>query len=91
VPENIRSSINAAMVKDFKDTYYTGDNMFLVVCGDVDHSNVTTQANTNFSKIKKNPPMNKLPVKANEEKPIYTPSCIQIRDDDVDNAHVGVF
>jgi len=65
--------------------------MFLVVLGDCAHEQVSNLANSHFSKISKLPSNGIPPDATNEERPIYTPSNIQIRDDDVEHAHVGIF
>jgi predicted Zn-dependent peptidase len=79
------------MVREFKDTYYYGNNMYFVVCGDVNHDDVTQAVASGLSSIPAESKNGNLMVKENEEKPIFTPSSIQIRDDDVEQAHVGVF
>jgi len=52
---------------------------------------VSTLANSHFSRISKQPSNGIPPDPVNQERPIFTPSNIQIRDDDVENAHIGVF
>lgn len=79
------------MVKEFKDTHYTGPNMKFVAIGNVDHASIASQVNTHFSKITREPANGVAPNKVNQQKPLYTPSCIQIRDDDVELAHVGIY
>lgn len=43
------------MVVEFKQTHYTGGNMFMVVCGDVEHEHIANVTNQHFSHISKEP------------------------------------
>jgi predicted Zn-dependent peptidase len=65
--------------------------MYIVVCGDVDHDKVTEGISSSFSTIPADSPNPNLIVAENNEKPVFSASMMNIRDDDVDHGHVGVF
>jgi predicted Zn-dependent peptidase len=65
--------------------------MYVCVIGDVNHDDVTDTVINKFSKITKESKNGLLPVSQNLERPIYTPSTINIRDDDIELAYAGVF
>lgn len=79
-------NITQDSIKDYIDAHYVGSRMVLVATGSVDQSQLKDLADKHFGNM----------AKAGrevigEDKPIFTGSSIQIRDDDVDLAHCGVF
>jgi predicted Zn-dependent peptidase len=65
--------------------------MYVVVCGDVNHDKITEGISKSFATIPTDCPNPTLIVPENNEKPIFSASMINIRDDDVENGHVGLF
>lgn len=63
----------------------------MVVVGDHDHESTVNHVNSHFSRITRDPENGEYPLQANLDRPLFTPSCIQIRDDDVELAHLGIF
>jgi len=65
--------------------------MYIIVCGDVNHDVVSERISNSFSSIPSDCPNPNLIVQENNSKPIFSASMINIRDDDVEHGHVGVF
>ena len=74
-------------MRDFHAANYVGDNIFIVGTGDVNHDELVDHVNQNFASL---PKSSDVPVK-NTEKPVFTPSLLFIRDDEMINSNVGVF
>lgn len=80
------NNISSDSIKEFIDTHYVGSRMSLVGVGGVDPSVLSDLAEKHFGKVPKN-----AGEVSGEETPVFTPSTIQIRDDDVDMTHCGIF
>ena len=79
-------NITQDSIKDYVDAHYTASRMILVATGSVNHAQLKELAEKHFGGV----PKNGREV-TGEDKPAFTGSQIQIRDDDVDLAHCGVF
>lgn len=84
--DNIRS-INRDMVVDFHATNYFGENMVIVGTGAIEHQQLVDLAEKYFSNV---PRKSSRPI-PNNEKAIFNPGLLMIRDDEMINSSVGVF
>jgi len=82
-------NVTQDMVKKYHATHYVGSNLILVGTGNVNHKEFVDQVSRAFGNLNKNPPPGL--EKRNMEKPIYTPSCMFMRDDEMYNSAVGVY
>jgi mitochondrial-processing peptidase subunit beta len=80
------ANISQDHIKDYLDAHYLANRMVLVATGNVNHTEFKNLAEKHFSKV----PTHGREV-TGEDKPVFTGSQVQIRDDDVDLAHAGVF
>ena len=86
--DNIQN-VTQDMIRQYHSTHYVGKNLVVVATGNVNHKQVVDMVNNEFGKLHKNSPEGL--EKINTEKPLYTPSCMFMRDDELYNAGVGVF
>jgi len=77
------------MIKQYQSTHYVGKNIILVATGKVNHQEFVQMVNNELGNLNKNQPEGL--EKLNTEKPLFTPSCMFMRDDQLYNAGVGVF
>lgn len=82
-------NVTQDMVKEFHATHYVGKNLIIVAAGNVSHQEVVDSVNKEFGNLNKNAPVGL--ERKNTEKPVYTPSCMFMRDDEFYNLGVGVF
>ncbi|OMJ65990.1 hypothetical protein SteCoe_5991 [Stentor coeruleus] len=73
-------------IKDYIDAHYIATRMVLVATGSVNHEEFRSLAEKHFGQVK-----NSGRDITGEDKPIFTGSQVQIRDDDVDMSHAGIF
>jgi len=85
---NIKS-VTRDMVTHFHAANYFGSNIIVVGTGDVQHENIVELTKEFFGKLNKVPPQGV--VRKGLNKPIYTPQLTMHRDDEMDNACVGIF
>lgn len=84
--DNVQT-IGVDHIRDFYNANYYGDNMVVVATGDVNHDEFVDMVEQQFNTI---PKTSDIPT-PNTEKPIYTPSILYVRDDEMINSNVGVF
>jgi len=82
-------SVTQDMVKEYHATHYVGKNMVIVGVGNLNHKEFVDQVANSFGNMSKEPAPGL--EKKNLNKPIYTPSIMFMRDDELYNAAVGVF
>jgi processing peptidase subunit beta len=75
------------MVREFHSTYYTGENMVIVGTGNIQHQQLVDLAEAHFSKVPKTSPT----PRRSDNKPVFIPALLFIRDDEMVNSNVGVF
>ena len=80
------ASLSAEDLHKYVTTLYTGSRAVLVGTGKVEHTQLADLVEKHFGQLPK-----EAGEVTGEEKPVFTGSLIQIRDDDVDMAHMGVF
>ena len=85
-PDQLQN-LNSEILDNYRAANYFGDNIVIVGTGGIDHDSFVDQVNQAFSSIGQTTSVQR----ASEEKPIYTPALLMIRDDDMVNANVGVF
>lgn len=81
------NNISAQDITEFHEQNYVGDNIVVVGSGNVDHDQLVDQVESHFSKIPKTASSGR----NNDERAIYTPSLLFMRDDEMVNSNVGVF
>lgn len=81
------SALSVDHVRQFHADLYTGENIVVVASGNVNHEDVVDLVETHFSTL----PKSSGATRNNTEKPIYTPSLLFMRDDEMINSNVGVF
>ena len=74
-------------LRNFHAANYYGDNIVVVATGAVNHDQIVEAVEQNFSSLQKS---TTVPA-ANTNRPIYTPSLLMLRDDEMVNSNVGVF
>lgn len=82
-------NVTQDMVKQYHATNYVGKNLVIVGTGNVNHREFVDMVSREFSNLNKNPAPGL--EKLNMDKPIYTPSCMFMRDDEFYNCGVGVY
>lgn len=80
------SNITQDAIKDYIDAHYLASRIVLVATGSVNHSEFKELAEKHFGAVG-----NVGRDITGEDRPVFTGSQVQIRDDDVDLAHCGVF
>jgi len=73
-------------IKDYLDAHYIASRMVLVATGGVDPKQVSELGEKHFGKT----PKAGREI-TGDDRPIFTPSSIQIRDDDIELVHMGLF
>jgi processing peptidase subunit beta len=84
--DNLKN-ITLDQVKEFHRNHYYGDNVIIVVVGDVEHQQIVDLAEQNFSSLPKTATVEK----TGQEQAVYNPGLLMIRDDEMYNANTGVF
>jgi len=85
-PDQLQN-LTSEILDSHRAANFFGDNIVVVGTGGVDHESFVDQVNQAFSSIGQTTSVQR----ANEEKPIYVPALLMIRDDEMVNANVGVF
>lgn len=80
-------NLTIEQVRQFHNDYYHGDNIVVVATGNVNHQEVVDMVERHFSSL----PKSSGATPANSERPVYTPSLLFMRDDEMINTNVGVF
>jgi mitochondrial-processing peptidase subunit beta len=84
--DNLRN-LSVDQAREFHRNHYYGDNVVLVVVGDVAHAQVVDLAEQHFASLPKTAPV----AKTGTEQAVYNPGLLMIRDDEMYNANTGVF
>ncbi|CAG9328560.1 unnamed protein product [Blepharisma stoltei] len=79
-------NITQDAIKDYIDAHYIAPRMVLTATGNVDHKQIAELGEKYFGKVAKSGREI-----TGDDRPIFTPSTVTIRDDDVDLAHMGIF
>lgn len=80
-------SLNVEQVRQFHNDNYHGENIVIVGSGNVNHQDLVDMVERSFSSL----PRNSGAKVNNTEKPIYSPTMLMMRDDEMINSNVGVF
>jgi processing peptidase subunit beta len=86
VRENV-GNISSNDINTWVDNYCVGKNLVVVASGDCTHDQVTDSVNAAFGQLAQSSGVEL----ANQEKPIYTPSLMFMRDDEMANMNCAVF
>ena len=79
--------IKRDMVVDFHRTNYFGDNIVVVGTGGVSHQQLVDLVEKHFHSL----PRKGARPQLNQERPVYIPALLFVRDDEMVNSNVGVF
>jgi hypothetical protein len=79
--------LNKELLTEFQAANYFGDNVVVVATGNVKHDQVVDAVEQHFNSL----PKAGNGVVKGQEKAIYTPSLLMIRDDEMVNSNVAVF
>eukprot|EP00826_Nyctotherus_ovalis_P005650 TRINITY_DN11287_c0_g1_i12.p1 TRINITY_DN11287_c0_g1~~TRINITY_DN11287_c0_g1_i12.p1 ORF type:complete len:349 (-),score=92.85 TRINITY_DN11287_c0_g1_i12:254-1300(-) len=82
-------SVTRDMVVNFHAANYFGENMIVVGTGDVDHKELVDMVKHHFANCKRSPPEGL--EREGMNRPIYNPGLSMLRDDEMEDCHVGVF
>lgn len=85
VRENIQN-ITAQHLKDYVSTYQTGSNLVIVASGDVQHQEIADLTAKHFGGLSSGTDVEL----NNRHKPIFTPSLIFMRDDEMANINTSI-
>ena len=83
-PDNLQN-LNGDMLRAFRANNYVGENIVVVGTGAVDHDAFVDQVSEAFGTVAQSAEG------SGDEKCIYTPALLMMRDDEMYNANVGVF
>jgi len=86
IRENV-GSIGQADIRQWVDSNCVGKNLVVVATGDVSHEQVSNEVTKNFGQLAQSSGTEL----ANMDKPIYTPSMMFMRDDEMANLNVTMF
>lgn len=81
------NNVSQTDINEWVGNFCVGKNLVVVASGDVNHEVVCNSVNETFGEM----PQSSGVELANQDKPIYTPSLISIRDDEMANVNVAVF
>lgn len=81
--QNLTSEVLAA----YRSANYNGSNMVVVGTGGIEHDAFVDMVSEAFGSISKEG----TGIRANEDKCVYTPALLMMRDDEMYNANVGVY
>lgn len=84
---DLTQTISLDNLRDFHTANYYGDNITVVATGNISHQEVVDAVEQHFHSL---PKTTNVPTQ-NNEKPIYIPGLLMIRDDEMYNSNVGVF
>ena len=88
IRDNI-GTISRDQIVEFQKTHYVGKNIVIVGAGDVQHEQLTQLAEKYFGNLSATSPVGL--DHRNTEKPLFTPSIMMMRDDEMTNVNIGVF
>lgn len=78
-------SLTQEEVQEWRDQVNVGDNLVVVATGEVDHNEVVGMVEEKLGNLPR------VGVPLDDSEAVFTPSCIHVRDDDVDLLHMGMF
>lgn len=84
---DILHTLKADHLRDFHTTNFFGDNIVVVGAGNINHEEFVNQVNQHFASL---PKQTSAKLK-NQEKAVFNPALLFIRDDEMINSNVGVF
>lgn len=84
---DLTQEIQLEDVRNYMSANYYGDNTVVVATGEVNHHQVVEAVEQAFASMPKSTDV----AAVNSEKPIYTPSILMMRDDEMINSNVGIF
>lgn len=84
---DIIHTLKADHLREFHSTNYFGDNIVVVGAGNINHEEFVSQVNQHFSSLPKST-ASKI---KNQEKAVFNPAMLFIRDDEMINSNVAVF
>jgi len=84
---DVLQTLGADGLRDFHTTNYFGDNIVVVGAGNINHDEFVSQVAAAFQTL---PKQTAGKIK-NQERPIYIPALLFVRDDEMVNSNVGVF
>jgi predicted Zn-dependent peptidase len=76
-------ALKIEQVRQFHNDFYTGENIVVVASGNVNHAEIVSAVERQFSSL----PKSSGATIPNSEKPIYTPSLLFMRDDEMINSN----
>jgi len=88
IRENI-GTITQDQIIEYHKTHYIGSNMVIVGAGEINHQELVEFAEKYFGNLPTNVPSGF--VFKNADKPVFTPSLMFMRDDEMANVNIGVF
>ena len=88
IRDNI-GTISQEQIIEFQKTHYVGQNIVIVGAGNIQHEQLSQLAEKYFGNLPATSPTGLDPKSA--EKPLFTPSIMMMRDDEMANANIGVF
>ena len=80
-------SLKIEQVRQLHNDFYTGDNIVVVASENVNHEEIVNAVERHFSSLPKSSGV----TTPNSERPIYTPSLLFMRDDEMINSNWAVF
>jgi processing peptidase subunit beta len=76
-------SLKIEQVRQFHNDFYTGENIVVVASGNINHEEIVHAVERHFSSL----PKSSGAITPNSERPIYTPSLLFMRDDEMINSN----
>jgi processing peptidase subunit beta len=80
-------ALKVEQVRQFHNDFYTGENLVVVASGNVNHEEVVSAVEAHFASL----PKSSGATAPNSERPIFTPSLLFMRDDEMINSNCAVF
>lgn len=81
-------NLSVEMLQEYRAANYVGNNIVIVGTGGVDHDALADMVNQAFSSL---PQKSAQAGRNNDDKCVYVPALLMMRDDEMYNANVGVF
>lgn len=79
--------MTADQIKEFHKTHFVGPNFTVSGAGNISHEQLVKLSANAFGKLSSLAPA----TVPNSEKPFFTPSIMNVRDDEMKNLNIGVF
>jgi processing peptidase subunit beta len=79
-------NISVDMLNQYRSANFTGENMVVVGTGGIDHDALVDMVKEGFGGVQQTSS-----IASSDEKCVYTPSLLMMRDDEMYNCNVGVF